>query len=822
MVVNKRYGTGSPSQRNASPSRGLGPKKGDEFTTFLRAIESRRTDPDPFGTKKKSAVKIGGFAIAAKEVSADGQPAQSQSSGESKERTKDGREKEKENAALAVLAPNVTGQASASKFPPPTPLERHASGMTVSEGGDSTASPVSPYSSQFPELEDEEEEEEEEEEIEVTLAEVGRTAIRTKVTKEGNRLKKKASSARVKSVGGASTGSAPSVIGRAPGGHAGLQEGVHLYMMGWTAYGDAGFLPDVRSHVFFPQLMNIGPPADRIIQIAQGELHTLLLTDEGVVYSYGSGDGGRLGHGSSNNEPYPRLIQRLKNKRVVQIACGGRHSAAVTADGLLYMWGDGSMGQLGLKGTESSYHPKLVTDPFFKEGKFVTRVACGTTHTLVLVSGSVIYAFGNNSSGQLGIASRQSVISGGLPSANVSTGGGSARIPGAGPGATGGLGSTSGSGAASSSASVCVTVPKLTRWPRTKRVISLSAGDEHSCCVDQDGVLYTWGSGIFGQTMSNFIDRETPTPVIVARPFLDHHQDSEDDSDGDGTGSFVKKRSKHKGRSSPELSDDFVRFSQVCCGYMHTVAVSVDGLVYTAGLNSSGQLGLGHLLNVGIPSLVESLTHEKIIDVAAGFKHTVLISERRRVFVVGDTEYGQCGQGPPEFQRLRTRDGASLAMAGVEGGIGIAESQDRPDFQAVPITKPRTIPSISDLTAKAIAAGCYQTFVLCDLLDIEERQKLIELFKSVDTGGDGTLNEHEIGEVFARLGRPLLKSERRLLMKALDNDGNGFITLEEFLNHVVALQALLDELSAANGKKKRQASVPRGRSGSSPPKSPNP
>lgn len=39
----------------------------------------------------------------------------------------------------------------------------------------------------------------------------------------------------------------------------------------------------------------------------------------------------------------PRVIEALRGKDVVDIACGGAHSAAITARGELYTWGKGSI-----------------------------------------------------------------------------------------------------------------------------------------------------------------------------------------------------------------------------------------------------------------------------------------------------------------------------------------------------------------------------------------------------------------------------------------------------------------------------------------------
>lgn len=57
---------------------------------------------------------------------------------------------------------------------------------------------------------------------------------------------------------------------------------------------------------------------------------------------------GQLGHGSIDSVDYPQEVQALGGVRIVQIACGGWHSCALSESGDLYVWGWNECGQLGL------------------------------------------------------------------------------------------------------------------------------------------------------------------------------------------------------------------------------------------------------------------------------------------------------------------------------------------------------------------------------------------------------------------------------------------------------------------------------------------
>eukprot|EP00878_Enallax_costatus_P013317 GHUV01013923.1.p1 GENE.GHUV01013923.1~~GHUV01013923.1.p1 ORF type:complete len:399 (+),score=132.40 GHUV01013923.1:152-1348(+) len=85
-----------------------------------------------------------------------------------------------------------------------------------------------------------------------------------------------------------------------------------------------------------------------IIQVAVGARHAALLTRGGEVYTWGSGQGGKLGNGSTAGSFFPYQVTRLSGKGTVAVACGHSYTAAVLADGSMYTWGTGLGGQLGL------------------------------------------------------------------------------------------------------------------------------------------------------------------------------------------------------------------------------------------------------------------------------------------------------------------------------------------------------------------------------------------------------------------------------------------------------------------------------------------
>ncbi len=98
----------------------------------------------------------------------------------------------------------------------------------------------------------------------------------------------------------------------------------------------------------------------RKVAVNSGGKHCLALSTEGDVFSWGEGDDGKLGHDNKHSVDRPRVVEALRGKDIVDISCGGAHSAAITSTGELYTWGKGRYGRLGHGDSDDHCKPKLV------------------------------------------------------------------------------------------------------------------------------------------------------------------------------------------------------------------------------------------------------------------------------------------------------------------------------------------------------------------------------------------------------------------------------------------------------------------------------
>lgn len=96
---------------------------------------------------------------------------------------------------------------------------------------------------------------------------------------------------------------------------------------------------------FFPKL--IQDLKVKIKDICCGSFHTLAITNLESIYSWGRGANGRLGHGNEQDQKSPKLIDNFLQP-VQLVACGHGHTLALTKNGQVYSWGSGAKGKVNL------------------------------------------------------------------------------------------------------------------------------------------------------------------------------------------------------------------------------------------------------------------------------------------------------------------------------------------------------------------------------------------------------------------------------------------------------------------------------------------
>jgi hypothetical protein len=135
-----------------------------------------------------------------------------------------------------------------------------------------------------------------------------------------------------------------------------------------------------------------------ITVIKCGAYHSLALTQSGEVYAWGSNYYGQIGCGDNFDKSIPTKVKALNDIKIKMISCGFHHSMALTENGCVYSWGYNEFGQLGIGNTKNSNTPKQIE----MKDIIIDKITCGAYHSLLLTNMGVIYAFGNNFFGQIG------------------------------------------------------------------------------------------------------------------------------------------------------------------------------------------------------------------------------------------------------------------------------------------------------------------------------------------------------------------------------------------------------------------------------------
>ncbi|XWS58541.1 hypothetical protein CRYUN_Cryun08bG0042800 [Craigia yunnanensis] len=226
-----------------------------------------------------------------------------------------------------------------------------------------------------------------------------------------------------------------------------------VYTWGFGRGGRLGH-PDFDIHsgqaaVITPRLVTSGLGARRVKAIAAAKHHTVIATEGGEVFTWGSNREGQLGYTSVDTQPTPRRVSSLRS-RIVAVAAANKHTAVVSESGEVFTWGCNREGQLGYgtSNSASNYTPRIVE---YLKGKVFIGVATAKYHTIVLGADGEVYTWGHRL-----VTPRRVVIARNLKK--------------------------SGS-----------TPMKFHRMERL-HVVAIAAGMVHSIAMTEDGALFFWVS----------------------------------------------------------------------------------------------------------------------------------------------------------------------------------------------------------------------------------------------------------------------------------------------------------------------------------------
>lgn len=328
--------------------------------------------------------------------------------------------------------------------------------------------------------------------------------------------------------------------------------------------------------------------------------YSMALFDDGSLYAWGENGQGQLGLGTSINNYVPTRVGGLPE--VVDFSFGRNFSLALAADGTVWKWGAGiltpvKLSATGIKGIASGtsccslgYYYLLKQDgTVLKDSALVSglmnikEIKIGGNHLLALDKTGIVWAVGSNDSGQLGYGQDTSLV----------------NSP--------------------------VQVSKITN------IKSIEAGNNRSFAIDNDGQLFAWGNNTDGKL-------------------------------GDSTAT---------NRNVPILVESLTNVVEVAAGYEHTLVRTETGELYGMGSAAPGALGK-RCCTFKTPI---KITEEKVSSIGAGNNSSFYITEDGLSYSFGRNTNGQLGDGttqshsaPAEISWLLDGVVSELGKEGFEWG----------------------------------------------------------------------------------------------------------------------------------------------------------
>jgi len=311
----------------------------------------------------------------------------------------------------------------------------------------------------------------------------------------------------------------------------------------------------------------------------------------GDVYGWGLNDYGQLGTGNFESVPVPSLVPVLRNKNITRISAGSEHGIALSKEGLAWSFGRNEGGQLGLSDSTLSFcdqksiqsncdgprparmrFPSSLSDLW---GEHVVDISSMWDHNLAVTRSGWTYAWGRNSHGQLGTGDTRDQ-----------------------------------------------NVPTKVRNSKSYRFVMARTGGSHSIGLSAWGEVYMWGlgaSGQLGQDIAGLGTRST-SPRLSLEPIV-----------------VVALKGK--------------MVIQVAAGWSHCMALTADGEAWVWGGNAYGQLGLGDKFDRFGPVKVQDSIHGMgaqigfCVSIAGGHGHTLWVNASGLVYSAGRNDGGQLGVG---------------------------------------------------------------------------------------------------------------------------------------------------------------------------------
>ena len=439
-----------------------------------------------------------------------------------------------------------------------------------------------------------------------------------------------------------------------------------------------------------------------IVEIASGARHSLAIDSSGKVYAWGHNGSGQLGNNSTVNALTPVAVQAPADKNIIQVSGSGwlgASSSALASDGTVYSWGRGFDGQLGDGTNNDSSVPVITTINLVDTPSTPTHVMAKPGDTTAIISWQApIVSGGQNITGY--VLQYQAVGASSWTTINVAAAATSHTITGLtndqtyrirlAAKITAGTGDFSNVVLVTPHAKPTITNVSPAIGPvaggqnvtltgtnfilKSKKIMQTVNGNGYSLALSADGTVYTWGRNEYGQLGNGVTATNSPVPVAVktagtpmegktivqisAKVWYALALASDGTvyswgfnswgQLGNGTSGTANNASAPVAVKTAGTPMEGKTIVQVAAGATHSLALATDGTIYAWGKNEYGQLGNDSTINSPIPVAVKTtgtpMDGKKIIQIHAGYEHSLALASDGTVYAWGRNNSGQLGK----------------------------------------------------------------------------------------------------------------------------------------------------------------------------------
>ena len=303
-----------------------------------------------------------------------------------------------------------------------------------------------------------------------------------------------------------------------------------------------------------------------------------------------------------NDNNFPILIKNLYDIKMID--CGADYVICLDFNGSIFSFGNNMFGQLGLgkdndELTKTNIPQKIDIHP-------CKQIACGWLFTMCLTEDDLLYSFGCNIEGELGLGSD------------------------------------------------CIFSIYPLLIPNIHNIEYIACGESYSICKTYDNTYYSWGSNRYGQIGHiKYIKYERP---IQCNNYPENIISIKCGSDHtllltlEGKLYFLGGRLDRKFQlndnninktSTPTLITNIPEIRRIECGYHHFMCIDINNDLWIFGNNFCGQLGLGNLMKEYKP--IKHPTLSNIIDISSGGSGTFIKTFDHKIYAFGYNNYSQLG-----------------------------------------------------------------------------------------------------------------------------------------------------------------------------------